>query len=141
MSFTSFLSAVGKDVKAVFVWLGSPQGQATVAGVETVATTATTLINPAAGAALTGFEALFNAGLKEVISIETVAAAAGAQTGTGAQKSAAVVAAITPSVQAFLTSIGITNATAAEIQQYATALSNGIVGILNALPAGTVTGS
>ncbi len=135
MSFKSVLSAIGHDAGNVFKWLGSAQGQATITGVETAATTITTLINPGAGLALTGIESLINAGLKEIVSIETVAVAAGQQSGTGAQKSAAVIASITPQVEAFLNSIGIQNPKAADIQNYATQISNAIVTILNVLPA------
>jgi hypothetical protein len=143
MSFKSFLSAAGHDIgvglKDVFNFLGSAQGQATIAGVETGAATITSVINPAAGAALVGFEGLLNAGLKEVVAVEASAAAAGMQSGTGAQKSAAVIAAISPNVGTFLQSIGVTNATAAQEEALATALSNGIVSILNAIPAPATT--
>lgn len=135
MSFKSFLSAVGNDFKKVFTWLGSAQGEATIAGVETATTTVVSAINPAIGAGLGGVEALINAGLKQVISIETVAAAAGAQAGSGAQKSAAVISSITPSVASFLQSIGVAAPTAAEVQALSTTLSNSIVTILNAIPA------
>ena len=139
MSFTSFLSAVGKDFKAVFAWLGSPQGQAAVTGAESVATTVVALTDPAAALPLAGVEALINAGLKSVISIESVAAAAGTQSGTGAQKLAAVVAAVAPQVGSFLTSIGVSNPTAAQEQQLATEIANGLVAILNAFPAPSST--
>lgn len=139
MSFKSFLSSVGHDLgvglKAVFTFLGSAQGQAAVAGVETAGATVAGLINPAAGAAVTGFEALFNAGLKEVLTVEASASAAGMQAGTGAQKLAAVTAAIAPNVGSFLTSIGVSSPSETEIQSYSTALANGIVAILNAIPA------
>lgn len=137
MSFKSFLSAIGNDAKKVFEWLGSGTGQATIATVEGAATTVVTAINPAIGASLAGIETLVNAGLKQVISVETVAVAAGQQSGTGAQKLAAVVTAITPSVQAFLQSIGISAPTAQETQTYATTIANGLVEILNAIPAST----
>jgi hypothetical protein len=134
-SFKSFLSAFGKDFKGVFAWLGSAQGQAEITGLEADATAITTAFNPAAGAALAGVETLFNTGLKQVISIEAVAAAAGAQSGTGAQKSAAVVSAIAPDVSSFLLAIGVSKPTAAQVQSVSTSVTNGIVGILNALPA------
>lgn len=137
MSFKSFLSAVGNDFKDVFAFLGSAKGQAAVAGVEATAVAVTTAINPIAGAALTGFETLLNAGLKEVISIEAVAAAAGAQSGTGTQKAAAVVSAIAPSTGAFLQSIGVSAPTDAQVQSLSTTLSNSLVAILNAVPAPT----
>ena len=143
MTFKSFLSAVGHDlgvgVKAVFNFLGSSQGQAAVAGTETAAATVATLINPAAGAAVTAFEGVFNGALKEVIAVEASASAAGLQSGTGAQKLAAVTEAIAPNVQAFLTSIGISSPTGEQVQTYSTALANGIVAILNAIPPTAAT--
>ena len=134
VTFKSFLSAVGNDVKAVFGWLGSAQGQTAVAGVEGAATAVTTVINPGLGAALTGVEGLFNAALKQIISTEALAAAAGAQSGSGAQKSAAVVSAITPQIPAFLTSIGISAPTTQQVNTVATAVTNGLVAILNSIP-------
>ena len=143
MSFKSFLSAVGHDlgvgVTDVFKFLGSAQGQQAVTGVETAAATIATLINPAAGAAVTEFESLINAGLQKVMAIEASASAAGMQTGTGTQKLAAVTSSIAPNVGEFLTSIGISGATEQEVQSYATALANGLVAILNAIPAPTKT--
>lgn len=135
MSFKSFLSAVGHDVLGVFSFLGSAKGQSAITGIETVATTIATVINPGAGAALSGIEALFNAGLKEIISIETVATAAGQQSGTGAQKAAAVISAIAPQTAAFLQSIGVSNPTAVQSQAIATTINNGIVAVLNSIPA------
>ena len=129
MSFKSFLSSVGHDFVKVFSWLGSPKGQAVIGTVEAV----TVAIDPA----LAGIEALVNTGLKSVISIESVAAAAGQQTGTGAQKSAAVVASIAPQVENFLKSIGIANPAAADVQKYATSISDALVAILNSIPAPT----
>ena len=135
MSFKSFLSAVGHDTKEVFSWLGSAQGQTTIAAVEGTSLAVTTAVNPVAGATLAGVEALINVGLKEVVSIETVAVAAGQQSGTGAQKLAAVTAAVAPSVGALLQSLGVSNPTSAQTQAVATAIGNGLATILNALPA------
>lgn len=139
MSFISFLKSVGKDFTSVFSWLGSAKGQATVAGVETAATGITAIVNPGAAAGLTGIEMLINAGIKSVVSIESLAAAAGQQSGTGAQKLAAVVSAVSPQTSSFLESIGVSNPTAAQVQQTTTAIANGIVAILNALPAPVAT--
>lgn len=137
MSFKSFLSAVGNDVKKVFGWLGSAAGQATIAGAEAGATVIATAINPAAGAALSGIESLVNSGLKSVIATESLAAAAGVQSGSGPQKLAAVTEAIAPNAAGFLQSIGVSNPTSAEVQTVTTAIANGLVAILNALPAPT----
>lgn len=137
----SFLSTVGKDFKAVFSWLGSTQGQNTITAVEAGTNTIVALVNPAAAVALTGIEALINAGLKQVVSIESVAAAAGSQTGTGAQKSAAVIAAVTPNVASFLQSIGVTSPTSTQVQTIATTLGNSLVTVLNSIPTPAPTTS
>lgn len=131
----SFLKGVGHAFTAVFGWLGSSNGQKAIAGAEAAANAVATAINPGLGAALVGVEMLINAGLKQVVSIETVAAAAGAQDGTGPQKLAAVVSAITPNTVAFLESIGVAAPTAEQVQTTATAIANGLVSILNVLPA------
>ena len=135
MSFKSFLSAAGHDFLAVFSWLGSKQGQTTVSGVETAAAVIGTAINPAVGASITGVEALINAGLQQVLQMEASAAAVSAQSGTGAQKSTAVIATLVPQAAALLESMGVSNATAEQVQALATAISNGLVSILNAIPA------
>ena len=110
------------------------QGQATIAGVETAGVAVATAVNPAAGVAVSGVEALVNAALKQIISVETVAAAAGAQNGTGAQKAAAVTTAITPQVAALLAALGVPSASATQIQAVAIAVNNGLVTVLNAIP-------
>lgn len=130
MSFKSILETIGGDAKKVFAYLGSAQGQATVAGVEGAAETVAAAINPAAGVAVTGIVAIFNAALKQVLATESLAAAAGAQNGTGVQKAAAVTAAITPGILAYAMSQGLPAPTEAQIQ----GVVNGIVAALNALP-------
>ncbi len=139
MTFKTFLSDFGKDFKAVFSWLGSASGQATITGVETTTVAVASAINPAAGLVIAGVETLINSALKEIISVEAVAAAAGAQTGTGAQKAAAVISAITPQVAALLTSVGVSAPTSTQVQNVATAVNNGLVSVLNALPAASST--
>lgn len=133
--FKSFLSAVGHDFLAVFKWLGSSHGQAAIQGGEAVANTVIGVINPALGVSLVAIESLVNAGLKQILSMEASAAAVGAQSGTGAQKAAAVIAVLTPQSEALLKSIGVSNPTTEQVQGVATAISNGLVTILNALPA------
>ena len=135
MSFKSFLSAAGHDFVSVFNWLGSAKGQATISGVETAANVGVSVLNPALGASLAAVEGLFNAGLKSILGMEASAAAVGAQSGTGAQKAAAVTANLAPQAEAFLQSIGVSAPTATEVQTLATAISGGLVSILNAIPA------
>jgi hypothetical protein len=137
-TFKSFLSAAGHDFVKVFTWLGSTQGQAAIAGTEAITNTVVTAENPLAGAALVGVEALVNNGLKQVLSMEAAAAAVGAQSGTGAQKAAAVSASLAPQVGALLTSIGVSNPTATQVQSLSTAVASGLASILNAIPAPVV---
>ena len=133
-SFKSFLSAVGHGVQDVFKWLGSSQGQAAISATENAVNIAVSFANPALGAGLVGIEQLINSGLKQAVGIEALSAAAGQQSGSGAQKAAAVTSSIAPNVAAFLKSIGISNATAQQEQELAVAINNGLVAILNAIP-------
>ena len=131
--FKSFLSAIGHGFLAVFGYLGSAKGQAAVQGAESIALTVGTLVG--IGPAVAGIEALINTGLKEVIKIEASAAALGVQSGTGAQKAAVVIATLAPQAEDFLKSIGVANPTAEQVQTVASAISGGLVAILNSLPA------
>ena len=135
MSFKSFLSAVGHDFVSVFHFLGSTSGQSIITGTEAVVNAAVGAVNPAVLAGLTGVETLINNGLKQALNMEAAAAAVGAQSGTGAQKSAAVVASLAPQVGTFLQSVGVSNPTSAQVETLSTALANGLVTILNAIPA------
>lgn len=135
--FKSFLSAVGHGFVDVFKWLGSTQGQTTVTTVEGAAVAVGTAINPGIGASIAGVEGLVNLALKQILSMEASAAAVGAQSGTGAQKAAAVIATLSPQSSALLQSLGVKEPTADQVQSLATAISTGLVGILNAIPAPT----
>ena len=138
VSFKSFLSAFGADFIHAFEWMGSSQGQATVVGIETAAVAVGTAINPAIGASIAGIEALINVAMKQILSMEASAAAVGAQSGTGAQKAAAVVASLAPQTGALLTTLGVSAPTAAQADALAVAINNGLTAILNAVPAPTV---
>lgn len=139
MSFKSFLSVVGHDAASVFKWLGSSQGQATITATEGAAAAVTTAINPAAGAALVGIESLVNLGLKQVISIETTSVAAAQQSGTGAQKAAAVAAAVAPQVSSILKTLGASSPTSTEVQSISTVVAGALATIANAFPAPVTT--
>lgn len=119
----SFLSFLGKDVKAVFNWLGSAKGQPTLstgeAVIESVYPPATGIIN------------LANTWITEAVKEETLATAAGVQTGSGVQKSAAVISAVTPSILTFAKQNGLGTPTAEQIQN----ANNAIVAFLNAFGA------
>ena len=121
MSFKSVLSTIGADVKKVFAYITSPQGQAVIATGEA----AVIAIDPA----LAGLFAVANTTLTEVIKVESLAAAAGSQTGTGPQKLTAVVSAVTPQVLAYAQQNGLASPTSASIE----AAVNGVVAFANAL--------
>lgn len=136
-SFKSFLSEIGTKVKEVFAWISSPTGQAEIQATEGAATAVVTAFNPAAGVALAGIEATINLALKQVVGVESLAAAAEAQSGTGAQKLAAVVSAIAPQVSATLQALGVKTPAATQVQAVSTVVANSLVSILNAFPAST----
>jgi hypothetical protein len=115
----SILNKIGADFKAVFSFLGSSKGQAIIQTGETVA------VSLGAPAALIN---VANNWLTEIIKAETLATAAGSQTGTGTQKAAAVLSAITPQVLAFAQAQGVSAPTADQIATANTAL----VSFLNA---------
>lgn len=121
MSFKSALSNVGNELKKFF-------------GVAiTVAKDAEPLVDIAT-AAFPGVPALYNATVTAAVNAETAAIAAGAQSGTGPQKLAAVVAAITPAFTAYATAQKITVNTAT-----ITAWVNAVVASLNAIPASSAS--
>jgi len=134
-SFKSFLSAFGHDFIKGLTWLGSPQGQGVITSVEAGTGAIIGVVDPLAAPAYNGIVALINAGLHKVLDVEATAAAVGAQSGTGTQKAAAVVASITPQAAALLQAIGVSNPTAEQVQTVASAVSSGLVAVLNALPA------
>lgn len=117
--FETFLSAVGKKTVSVL--------KAILKAAVPIAQEAEPLIaiaNPALGAE---FALVTNA----VASAETKFALSGAQTGTGAQKMAAVIDAVSSELLPKLTAVGLTPEQAqAKIQQYAEAT----VTILNTFP-------
>jgi len=105
----SFLSTIGKDIKAVFNWLGSSQGK-------TVITTGEAVVE-AIDPSLTGIITLAQSWITKVISTESLAVAAGVQTGSGTQKAAAVLTAMQPEIAQYFPA-----ATAAEIANANTAI-------------------
>lgn len=111
----SFLATIAKDAREVFNWLGSPRGQAVV----TTGAALLTAVDPA----LAGSVTLAESWIVKIVATETIAAAAGAQTGTGPQKAAAVLEAMTPEITKYFP-----NATVAQMQNANTAL----VAFLNA---------
>ena len=124
MSVRTFLSSVEARVKSYFVDAAKviEEGDKVAAEVE-----------PFVDAALPGAAPLYNAIVAEVGTIETAAIAAGAQSGTGTQKLAAVLA--SPTVQAavsqFATTAGVSPLTQTQVTNYVRA----VVATLNALPS------
>lgn len=131
LNFKSILSHIGKDLKIAWNFITSPAGQKAIAAAETVAEVATTAVNPEAGNVLTGAISLSNNIMAEVIKTEAIAAAAGQQSGSGAQKLAAVVAAITPQALDYAKAHGLPAPTSDQISLMVEAS----VGFLNAIPA------
>jgi hypothetical protein len=121
----SFLSAIGKDFKAVFSFLGSPVGKAVVGVVETGV--------EAAVPATTRVFNLVNNWMSEIIKVETLATAASQQTGSGAIKAAAVINSLTPEILQFAKTNGYPIPGAAQIAIINTAL----VTVLNTLGSTT----
>lgn len=97
-----------------------------------IAVTAAEAAEPIVDLVFPGIATLYNLTVAEVAKAESLAAAAGQQTGTGTQKLALVVEAITPVFQQYAATAGIPSA-----QQAATITNwvNAVVASLNAIPA------
>lgn len=108
MSFLSGLKVFGTDIEKAFAWFGSSKGQAVVAAGEAVA--------EAVAPASTPLVNLFNTWAQKAYNIESLAVAAGQNTGTGAQKAALVDAAIAPDILQYAQAAGVSPRTAAQIQ-------------------------
>lgn len=114
-SFKTILDDIGNGLKKVF----------------TIGTEVAKAAEPFVDIAFPGIAPLYNATVAAVGTAETAAIAAGAQTGTGAQKLAAVVASITPVFTAYATAQGLPAPTVATITNYV----NAVVATVNAIPA------
>jgi len=117
-SFKTILEDVGKGLKVFF----------------TDATKVAQAAEPIVDIALPGIAGLYNATVNEVVNAEAAAIAAGQQTGTGAQKLAAVVAAIEPTFNAYAVSIGLPAQPIGTIEAWV----NAAVAGLNTIPAASV---
>jgi hypothetical protein len=118
-SFKSILGDIGHALEKVF----------------TVATKVAVVAEPIVDFALPGIAGLYNSTVTEVVNAENAAIAAGAQSGTGAQKLATVVAAIEPSFNSYLLANGIPAQPATTIENWV----NAVVAGLNAIPAASST--
>lgn len=108
MSFLSGAKVFGREIEKAFSWFGSPVGQAVVAAgegvVETVAPFTAPIVN------------VFNEWAKKAYNVESLAVAASQATGTGPDKAALVMQAITPVVLQYAQQEGVGARTAAQIQ-------------------------
>lgn len=114
-SFTSILSDIGNGLKKFFT------------GAVTVATAA----EPFIAVIFPGISPLFNAVVAEVGKAEALAAAAGAQNGTGQQKLELVLSSVESSFNDYAKANGFATPTQAQIE----AAVNAAVAFLNAIPA------
>lgn len=123
MSFLSGLKVFGTEIEKAFAWFGSSKGQIVVAAgeglLEGVVPASTPIVN------------LFNAWAAKAYNIEALAVAAAKATGTGAEKAAAVLTAVTPDVLQYAQQSGVSARTAAQVQTANTAL----VTFINAMTA------
>lgn len=115
MSFTSILSEIGTGLKKFF----------------TAGVTAATAAEPLVDSLFPGVATLFNSVVTEIGNAEAAAIAAGAQSGTGPQKLAAVVQASEQAFVAWAEKNGFVVPNETEIQNAV----NGIVAFVNSLSA------
>ena len=122
----SFLSAIKGDIQKAVAWLASPTGKAIVTAgegaVEDVFPGATALIG------------IINTWVQKAITVETLAEAAGQNSGSGTQKAAIVINDLTPVILADAKTAGLPAPTAAVISE----VNDAVVTILNLL-TGTKT--
>lgn len=123
----NFFKKLASDFKKVFSWLGSAQGQQVIATGEALAEA----IYPPATAIVN----ITNTWLKEAIKAEALASAAGETSGSGPQKAAMVISAVTPQVLAFAAQNGLPEPTADKLGAANTAL----IAFIDALTGKTET--
>lgn len=111
----SFLQKLGQDFTKIF--------KQVVIGAQ--------VAEPIVDTLMPGWAGLYNTTVQLAVNVEATATAAGAQNGTGAQKLASVTSALQPLATAYLTSIGVSSPTTAQIQAYI----NSVVAGLNAFEA------
>jgi hypothetical protein len=114
-SFKSILDDIGHGFKVFFE----------------VATKAAEVAEPVIAIAFPGISDLYDATVNEIVNAENAALAAGAQSGTGPQKLAMVVAAVLPTFQTYAVQNNMPTPTIATV----TAWVNAAVASLNAIPA------
>lgn len=121
MSFLSGLKVFGTGIEKAFAWFGSPKGQAVVSTgevlLEALVPGSTPIVN------------LFNSWAAKAYTVESLAVAASKEKGSGAEKAAVVITAVTPDVLQYAQQAGLPARTAAQIQAANTAL----VAFINAM--------
>lgn len=101
----NFLKAIAKPFTSIFHFLASPKGQALISTGEAIVTT----IDPA----LAPMIALGNSWMDKALATEQLAATAAANTGTGTQKAALVMAAMGPEIAKYFPTATATEISAA----------------------------
>ena len=122
--FVHFLESVGRDfAKGLGFAVKDAPELSLLAG----------LLYPPAIAIAPAVTTALNLVQNTILAVEQKYAAAGVQNSTGAQKSADVLAIVAPAVVSLLTSAGVPNVDT----DHVAAITNAVVGILNARPAPT----
>lgn len=121
MSFLSGLKAFETDIEKAFAWFGSPKGQAVVKAGEAVVED----IVPASAPIVD----LFNSWAAKAYNVESLAVAAAKTVGTGADKAALVIEAVTPQVLQYAQQQGLSPRTAEQIK----AANDAAVAFINAM--------
>lgn len=119
-----WLKTIGKDILAVFKWIGSPQGQTVIQTGEGVA------VALGAPAAIIN---IANYWISKALAVESLSVAAGQQTGSGTTKAAAVLSDVTPYVLQIAKDNGLPEPTADDLAK----ANDALVAFLNALGSGT----
>lgn len=126
----SFLSAVGKDFKAVFAWLGSAKGEAVVQTAEGAAVAVASAAG--LGAPVQAGLNLLNNWMGEAIKLQAIGEAAGETASGGTAKAAAVASTMEPQLLAWLQANGYSTA---NVSAQAATINDAAVALLNALGA------
>ena len=108
----TFLQKLGGDFKEVFSWLGNANVQKEIVAGEAIGEAVVSDVDPA----LADIAPIINSWTQEIFKAESLAAAAGSQNGTGAQKAAIVLSSVTPQVLQFAAANGLAAPTGAALQ-------------------------
>lgn len=108
----TLLQKLGGDFKKIFSWLSNPKVQQAVAAGVALGEGVVNIVDPA----LAGIDPIINNWTQEIFKAESLAAAAGAQNGTGTQKAAMVLSAVTPQVLQFAAANGLPAPTGSQLQ-------------------------